>query len=273
VTFGLLGPLEVCGSSRFMPPGAAKPRTVLAMLIMEANRPVSSSALVEELWSDDPPASAQATLQTYVSQLRKALSKTARCVDGTDPRTILITRPQTYQLVYPDSEVDVHLFWSAVQRGQTAVAAGDWVTATARLAEGLLLWRGNALQDVRQGRSLEARRRGLEESRLHAIEMRIDADLQMGRYGSVVDELAEMVGLHPMNEVFHAQLMVALDQRGRRADALEAYHRLRRLLLDELGLEPGQEVRCIQEALLTSRDTLVVREPWAIALGRNRRSL
>jgi DNA-binding SARP family transcriptional activator len=225
VEFRILGPLEVVGDDgRPVPLPPAKPRALLVLLLLNRNRTVRTDVLVDQLWDERPPATATKTVQVYVSQLRKALGDR------------LQTRPGGYELRVDDGELDADRF-------ERLADERDYRRA-------LALWRGPALVDVRgEGFARSATER-LEESRLAALEDRIDADLDAGRHAALVGELEQLVDEYPLQERLRAQLMLALYRSGRQAEALDVYRRTRTLLADELGLEPSPELRELEQAIL-----------------------
>lgn len=244
----MLGPLEVRDGERTIPVPRGKPRTLLALLLLHDGLVVPAARLIDGLWPDDPPATAATALQVYVSKLRKALGADA-----------IRTEPPGYA-VRADA-VDVREFERLVREGQTADAAG----ASSLLRRALALWRGAALCDV--GLPAEATR--LEELRLAATERWIDAELELGRAADVVPELERLVAEEPLRESFRAQLMLALYASGRQADALDAYRDARRTLADELGLEPGERLQRLEQAVLrhdASLASLSVQTTTATAL-------
>ena len=237
--FGLLGPLLVSRDGAPLPLGGPKLRTLLAILLLEANKVVSADHLVDSLWGENPPETARNTLQVYVSQLRKLLS----------PGT-LETAPPGYRLVVDPEAVDLLRFERLAVRGRTALAAGDAATAAEELAAALALWRGPPLADLAWEEFAQAEVLRLEELHLATLEDRIDADLALGRHAALVAELERLVAEHPFRERLRAQLMLALYRAGRQADALAVYQRTRRTLVDELGIEPGETLQKLERAIL-----------------------
>jgi DNA-binding SARP family transcriptional activator len=237
VEFRILGPLEVVDhDGRDVPLPAAKPRALLALLLLHRNRVVSQDALIDDLWEERPPATAVKTLQVYVSQLRRALG---------DRR--IETRPGGYVLHVEQGELDADAF-------EQRVSEKRWTDA-------LELWRGPAFADVRSERFALVAAERLEEARLAALEGRIDADLDAGGHAALVGELEQLAEKHPLRERLRAQLMLALYRSGRQAEALEVYRRTRERLADELGLEPGVELRELEQAIL--RQDPALRRPTA----------
>ena len=231
--FRILGPLEVRDGERVLPLGGARRRAVLALLLLEANRVVSVERLVDGVWGDAPPASAQPSLHNQLGRLRQELGDR------------IVTQPPGYLLRVEDGELDLDRFLRLVEDAQGAEPA----VAAKRLAGALALWRGPPLADLADdpvGRAAAH----LEELRLAALEERIEADLELGRHAALVAELEELVARQPFRERPRRQLMVALYRSGRQADALESYTQARRTFVDELGTEPGRELQEIHRAVL-----------------------
>src|SRR5919201_6414616 len=237
--FGLLGPLLVSRDGAPLPLGGPKLRTLLAILLLEANKVVSADHLVDSLWGENPPETARNTLQVYVSQLRKLLSAGA-----------LETAPPGYRLVVDPDAVDLLRFERRAVRGRTALAAGDAATAAEELAEALALWRGPPLADLAWEQFAQAEILRLDELHLVTLEDRIDADLALGRHAALVAELERLIAENPFRERLRAQLMLALYRAGRQADALAVYQRTRPTLVDELGIEPGETLQQLERAIL-----------------------
>jgi DNA-binding SARP family transcriptional activator len=249
----LLGPLEVTMNGTVITPSVAKPRQVLALLAMNAGRVTPASVLVEELWGDEPVRSAQTTLQTYIMQLRKHF---ARAGGEGCAKDVLATHYGGYLLNVPAGNVDVHRYQQLVESGNRAISSGDDETGVRMLRSALDLWRGPALVDVQRGPRLEIQVTWLEESRLTAVECRIEAELRLGRHHSVLSELAMLTALHPMHENLCALFMLALHRGGRRWQALQAYSNLRRTLVNELGVEPAARLQNLQMAILSADEQL-----------------
>jgi DNA-binding SARP family transcriptional activator/flavin reductase (DIM6/NTAB) family NADH-FMN oxidoreductase RutF len=238
IDFRLLGPLEARGSDGPVALGGAKPRALLALLLLEAGRAVSARRLIEELWGDDAPATARKMVHINVSQLRKVL-----------PKGLLRTHAGGYSLEVDPETVDLARFERLAAEGRAALAAGDAATAGERLAAALALWRGPALAEFGEA---FAEREGarLEALRLSALEDRIEADLALGRHAVVAAELDALVRDHPQRERMRAQHMLALYRAGRQADALASYREAWRRLGDELGILPSVGLRRLEAAIL-----------------------
>ena len=229
----LLGPLEARFEGRPIELGPRKQRAVLAMLALEPGRTVSTDRLLEGLWGDDPPASAPKMVQLYVSRLRRLLEGNAASI---------ITRGRGYELRLPDPDiVDAVRFERLVAK---------------RPRDALALWRGDPLTDVADEPFAAEEIRRLEELRLRAAEMAIDADLEAGRHAEVVGELDALIAEQPLRERLHAQRMLALYRCGRQGDALGAYRAARATLVDQIGVEPGAELRRLEQAILAQSDEL-----------------
>ena len=237
--FRILGPLEVAQDGQSLRLGGAQQRALLAVLLIYRGEVLSTDRLIDELWADRPPPTAAKTVQGYVSQLRRVLGEEA-----------IVTRGHGYRLAVVSDQVDVARFEALVSEGQTALADGDAVNAQQRLGEALALWRGEPLADFAYDSFAQAEIARLQESRLAAIEARIDADLALGEHTRLVAELEALVHQHPLRERLIAQLMLALYRSGRQAEALECYRVARKRLVEELGLDPGRELQELEEAIL-----------------------
>src|SRR5215211_2255063 len=218
--FRLLGPLEVLERDRVLMVGGGKQRALLAVLLLHANQVVSTDRLLDDLWGSSPPATAAKSIQLYVSRLRKELGEGR-----------LVTRPPGYVLRLERSELDVARFEQLV--GEARVA--DPERAARKLREALDLWRGPPLADLAYEPFAQPEISRLEELRLDALELRIEADLAAGRHTQLVGELEALVAEHPLRERLWRQLMLALYRSSRQAEALEAYRGARRVLSEELG--------------------------------------
>jgi DNA-binding SARP family transcriptional activator/pimeloyl-ACP methyl ester carboxylesterase len=241
VEFRVLGPLDVIANGQSLTPGGARVRAVLAMLLMHANQVVSSDRLTEELWPGQPGAAD--SLQVRLSELRKALRSA-----GESER--LVTRPPGYLLRVTPDELDSLRFERLAAEGNAALAGGDAAAAVRRLDEALRLWRGQALAGVDHVPSARVEAGRLEEERLAALESRAEALLACGRHRDLIAELETLTAAHPLRERFWYQRMLALYRAGRQADALRAYRELRDILVAELAIEPGPELRELQAGIL-----------------------
>ena len=238
--FGVLGPLRARDGDRDIDLGPPKQRLVLALLLCEAGRAVSLDGLIDAIWGSDAPPSAAGNVYLYLSRLRKTLGAERITGRGRGGYTITIA---------PD-ELDAARFTELADTGRDALATGDAATASRNLRDALALWRGTPFTGLPDVPALRQQAARLTE-RYHAtVEYRIDADLASGYHAEVVAELHTMVERHPFRERFHEQLMLALYRCGRQADALAAYHGARRVLQDELGLEPGPGLQRLERAIL-----------------------
>jgi len=239
--FRILGPLEVLDGEQPVPIRGAKPRALLGVLLLHADEVVSTARLIDELWGERPPATAENLVQGYVHALRKLLG-----------RETIVTHPPGYRLRVDPRALDLLEF----QR-LAAKAGGAALDAAVQLRQrALALWRGPLLADVvleGPGRHEPGR---LAELRLKTQIERVDAELELGRHEDVIGELEALVRAHPYQERLHAQLILALYRSGRQADALEAYRTVRTALSDELGLQPGQALRELETAILRQDDAL-----------------
>ncbi|WP_107473994.1 AfsR/SARP family transcriptional regulator [Streptomyces sp. TP-A0874] len=244
VRIGVLGPMEVLLDGEDLTPSAPMTRRTLAVLLLHANRVVPLSTLIDELWEGAPPRLARKTVQTYVYQLRQLLGPLA-------PDAIE-TRGSGYVLRLEAGELDLWEFERMSAEGRRALEDGDAEKAAVVLGEALDFWRGSAFADiVAPGPMLSARIAQVDDSRLHALELRIESELRLGRHRSLLGELFELTAIHPLHEEFTAQLMRAAYRSGRPGMALSAFTRLRSRLVEELGLEPSQRLCRLQQEVLS----------------------
>jgi DNA-binding SARP family transcriptional activator len=273
VRIDLLGPLSVHVGGVLVTPTAPKPRHMLALLALNANRVVRNENMIDELWEDSPPSSVTTTLQTYVYHLRKCLNVSAEqgvapgdpCPSAESP---LRTFAGGYMLALEPCGLDSVRFGQLVQRGRLELELGDVKPAARTLREALQLWRGPPLVDVSRGTLLQAEVLRLEEIRKSALELRIDADLGLGRHHEVLGDLVGLVAQQPTHEGFQIRLILALYRAGRRSEALNAYQQARRALDAELGIDPSGDLQRLHQAILVgdagpSRTGLHLAESWA----------
>src|SRR5262245_48009251 len=255
--FRILGPLQVVGPGGEIPVPGAKQRAVMATLLLHhGDGVVSAERLIDELWGEEPPATAAKSLQVHVSQLRRVLG------EGQP----IVTRPTGYAVELAPGALDLERFERLLDDARRARGAGDTAAAAEALRAGLALFRGAPLADVELlGRdSAEAAR--LEGVQLSALEDRLELDLALGEHASVIPELEALVAEHPYRARLHAHLMLALYRDGRQADALDAYRRARTVLVEELGLEPGPELQRLETGVLNQDPALNAAErPRAVA--------
>ena len=243
----LLGPVAVADGDGVVPVRQRRQRALLALLALRAGETLAADRLVEELWGAEAPRTAVASLHNAVSQLRKLLGADA-----------LLTRDSGYLLDTEQVAVDVTAFEHLLGEARAARSMQDEVTAGAILREALGLWHGRALADLAYEPFAQAEIRRLEELHQTALEERIDADLALGRHLELVPELESLVAHEPLRERLQGQLMLALYRAGRQADALGAYRAARATLVEELGIEPGPELRRLQAAILRQDDSLLL---------------
>ena len=232
--FQLLGPLAVAEGERTVELGGTKQRMLLAHLLLHANKMVSAGQLIDALWQEDPPASANANLQTYVWRLRKRLP-----AEGAE----LVTHGNGYQLTVASGAIDAHVFTALTAASTKAARDGTTTTALDLVERAERLWRGDPLEDLPAIPQWQAELGGLIESRLAALEHRLGLQLTLGRHDLVATEAAVLLAEHPYRELLWQQYLLALDGAGRRAEALQAYATARDRLVSELGIEPGPALR------------------------------
>jgi DNA-binding SARP family transcriptional activator len=240
--FRILGTVEFHDGARWTTVGSAKQRALLAALLLNTNQVVGADRLISELWVDRAPASAAGLLAGYVWRLRQAI--------GDPGGHILVTKAPGYQLTVPPTTLDVHEYDTLVTTGRAKLAAGDLAAATDAFAAALAMWRDMPLADVPVTPTVMAERARLEESQLAVLETRMGAEIELGRHEALLPELKQLVSQHPLRERLHSHLMVALYRCGQQADALGAYRDLRRLLINELGIEPSKPLRELQQRIL-----------------------
>ena len=229
----LLGPVEARLDGRSLPLGPPKQRAVLTMLALRPGHTVSVDELAEGLWGEQPPASAAKMIQLYVSHLRRAIAGDSAAI---------VTHGHGYALELPGDRIDAVRFERLVEEG--------------RVAEALALWDDAPLSDLRDEPFAPAEVRRLEELRVRAFEAANDADLEAGRHGDVLARIDALVAEHPLRERLHAQRMLALYRAGRQAEALAAYRAARAILVSEIGVEPGPELRRLHDAILAQDPAL-----------------
>jgi DNA-binding SARP family transcriptional activator len=237
--FQILGPLEVEDDGRELPLGGPKPRALLAVLLLHPNEVVPADRLIDELWGGDSREGGAGALRVNVARLRKAL-----------PEGVLTTRSPGYMINVAPDELDLHRFERLVDEGRGLLARGLAADASQRLHEALSLWRGPALADFAYESFAQSAIARLDEIKLAATELRIDADLALGRHDELIGELEALVAEHPLRERPRGSLMTALYRSGRQAEALDAYQHARRTLVDELGIEPSPALQELERAIL-----------------------
>ena len=264
--FGLLGQLCVRGDDGAeLSVEGPRQRVMLAALLMRACQTVLTTELADFLWEGTPPDSAPVTLRSYVKRLRRRLGAAG---------SRIVTRNNGYSIEVSGEELDLSCFAELCRRGIAAGRAGRWDEASGLLTEALTLWRGMPFEDIPSEGLIRIEAGRLEELRLEALEWRIEADLGRGRPEQLAGELQVLTAEHPLRERFHAQLMLSLYQSGRQAEALAAYQRVRGILVEELGIEPGSDLQEAHQHILNGSVELTADPPpigqdW-VARGRPR---
>ena len=246
LVFRILGPIEVGDAAGDLRLGGPRQRAVLAILLLDANRVVPVERIVAGLYGDAPPPTATGQIRDHVSQLRKLLAD----------ESVLETRAPGYLLRVAEGQVDALHFERLTEQGFDALGDGDASAAVVLLREALSLWRGPALADFVDEPFADAATARLEALRLQALERRIEADLALGRSGRLLGELEELVRKYPLREQLRQHLMLALYQSGRQAEAIDLYHGTRRMLVDELGIEPSPALRELAGKMLRQESSL-----------------
>ncbi|MFY9927015.1 MAG: BTAD domain-containing putative transcriptional regulator [Streptosporangiaceae bacterium] len=254
MVFGILGPLEVRRDGALIPVGGPRQRTLLAVLLCHANRVVSRDQLIDELLGDQPAEGADRILRVQVSRLRKALA-----TQDSGPR--VVARPPGYLLRVEDGELDLHEFEKRSAAGRRALTAGTPDRAAVLLREAESLWRGRPLAGLESAPSAQFEAQRLQAVRIQVTEDRIDAELATGWHAILCPELEQLVAEHPLHERLRGQLMLALYRCGRQADALETYRAARSLLVEELAVEPGPELKQLHRAILEQDTALNLLRP------------
>lgn len=243
--FHILGPLEVVGPDGSIRVTGRGRRALLAMLLLHAGRPLTLAALVDGMWADNPPRSAIANIRTYVCDIRRLLHRAG------DSRTRLARIAVGYRLNVGSDELDLLRFRELQTDGQHAVRHGDLDRAADRFGRALGMWRGDALEDITGlGPAVAARLVALDEQRLAVAVGWIDIRLTLGHHRELIPALRQMVAERPLHEQTRGQLMTALHVAGRTADALAAFREGRRIAIEELGVEPGQDLQRVHAAIL-----------------------
>jgi DNA-binding SARP family transcriptional activator len=238
----LLGPLEVRAGEGWTGVGAPKLRALLAVLLLSPGQVVSTGQLVDEVWGNDPPPGARKLVSGYVAALRKLI--------GDPDGRVLVTQAPGYRLMVAPADLDVSRFEQLISAARAALDEADGGRAAEFLAGALALWRGPALADVPRGPLVAAAAARLEELRLDALELRVEAGICSGRAAELVAELRQLTAGHPLRERFWHQLMRALEQGGRPAEALKVYALARKVLAEELGADPGPDLQHLHRRLL-----------------------
>jgi class 3 adenylate cyclase/DNA-binding winged helix-turn-helix (wHTH) protein len=240
--FRILGPLEALDGRQRVALGGSKRRAVLALLLLHANETLSTDRMIDELWGEHPPAAAAKTLQVHISRLRKAL--------GGGSADVVVTRDHGYELQLDPEHLDAHRFERLVEEGRSELDAGRPGAAMPALERALSLWRGPPLADLAYEAFAQREIARLDALHAVALEWLVEAKLMLGRHSEVIGQLESLVDEHPYREGLRAQLMLALYRADRQADALQAYQDARRMLVEELGIEPGERLRELERGIL-----------------------
>jgi DNA-binding SARP family transcriptional activator len=248
----VLGPLEATEKGGSVMPTADKPRQILALLALNAGEMVTTANLMEELWGDRAPRAAVTTIQTYIMRLRQLIAERSTAGPPDAAKKVLLTRSGGYTLDMPSTGVDAHRYVLLAAVGDRAMDAGDYETASAAFGKALSCWRGPVLVDVTTGPRLGIEVARLTQSRISVQVSYIEAELRLRRYNQLLSQLAELTARYPLHEKLCAQYMTALDASGCKWRALEVYQKLRRSLVDELGIEPSAWVQRLHRAILNS---------------------
>ena len=252
VEFRILGSLEVWHDGRQVTVAGARQRALLASLLLHAGEVVSSDRLIDEVWDEEPPEAGATALRVRISQLRRALGPAGE---------LLVTRPPGYAVYLTPEQLDLQRFERLAEAGERALAGDDPETAAETLREALALWRGSPLADFAYAPFAQAAIARLEDLRLAATELRVEADLRLGRHARLVGELQALVRAYPLRERPCAQLMLALYRDRRQAEALETYRAARSRLVDEVGLEPGPDLQELERQILAQDPGLLLDRP------------
>jgi SARP family transcriptional regulator, regulator of embCAB operon len=243
--FGVLGPLQLSVHGTPVALGTPKQRAVLAMLVMNRNRPISSDALVGAAWEQFPPPEPKASLHSYISNLRKLVSG-----GGPDGRMILASAPPGYRLTVTDDGCDLGRFVAAKNAGVQAAAASQFEQASSHLSAALAQWRGPVLDDLRDFEFVGPFATALTEDKVVAHTAHAEAEIACNRGHAVIGTLESLVTEHPYREPLWTQLITAYYVSERQSDALDAYQRLRATLAEDLGIDPGPTARALAERIL-----------------------
>jgi SARP family transcriptional regulator, regulator of embCAB operon len=241
IGFGVLGPLQVTVDGLPVPMGTPKQRAVMAVLVMNRNRPVATDSLITAAWEQWPPSEARASLHSYISNLRRLLGES---------RAVLENAPPGYRLTVGDDACDIGRFVLEKNAGVQAAAAGHFEQASEHLTTALAEWRGPVLEDLRDFQFVEAFATALTEDKVVAHTARAEAEIACGRGYAVIGELESLTVEHPYREPLWAQLITAYYLADRQSEALDAYQRLKATLADDLGIDPGPTVRALHERIL-----------------------
>jgi SARP family transcriptional regulator, regulator of embCAB operon len=243
----ILGPLEIIGGELPSAPTAPRVLNTLALLLVRTGHIVPLETIIEELWGEDPPRSATRTAQTYIYHIRRWMAEETWPTENQDT---LLTRQPGYMLRVDPARLDVCVFTRLLDEGRALLRDNQPEGAAEQLRKALDLWSGPPLANVRLGPVLSAYATALMEQHNQALNLRLEADLQLGRHRELIGELRALVATNPFDEWYHGLLICALAGSGRRYDALAAYQTARDIIAEELGLSPSPELRAIQASIL-----------------------
>jgi DNA-binding SARP family transcriptional activator len=248
---------------RVVPLRGAKQRALMAILLLHANKVVSTDRLIDDLWAEHPPGDGRTALAMQLSRLRKALHANGE--------RVLVTGPAGYLLRVEPGALDLDRFERLLEQGRRSMAAGSAEAAAEMLRRALALWRGSPFEDVAYESFVQAEIERLGEQRLDAMEELIEADLALGRHFQLIAELEALARKQPLRERLRGQLMLALYRSGRQADALATYRDARRTLVDDFGLEPGPALHQLEQAILRHDPTLLPKQASGLPTAPKRR--
>jgi SARP family transcriptional regulator, regulator of embCAB operon len=261
--FGVLGPLQLSAGGSPVPLGAPKQRAVLAMLVMNRNRPVSVDSLINAVWDQSPVPAARTSIHSYVSNLRRLLGSV-----GYDPNQVLASVAPGYQLSVADTDCDLGRFITEKNAGVHAAAAGRFEDASSFLSAALAEWRGPVLEDLREFAFVDTFATALSEVKVVAQIGLAEAEIACGRAEHVIARLEALGAEHPFREPLWAQLITAYYVAERQSDALEAYRRLKANLAENLGIDPGPTLRTLHERILRQEPLDTKRTAQTTAMNR-----
>jgi DNA-binding SARP family transcriptional activator len=267
LSFGALGPLLVSVDGTPLALGAPKQRAVLAMLVINRNRPVGTESLIDAVWGESPVPAARTTIHSHVSNLRRLIGEA-----GGDGRRVLVSAPPGYQLTIADTDCDLGRFALEKSEGVAAAAARKFEQASSHLSAALGQWRGEVLADLRDFPFVEPFATAVTEDKLWVHTARAEAEIACGRAHAVIGELESLTAQHPYREPLWAQLITAYYVSERQSDAIDAYRRLKTALADELGIDPGPTINTLYERILRQEplDTKQAAQDTAIAQTKTR---
>jgi DNA-binding SARP family transcriptional activator len=245
LAFGVLGPLLMTAHGVRVPLGPPKQRAVLAMLVINRNRPVSVDSLIDAVWDQDPVPAARTSIQSHISNLRAILRSA-----GADPNAVLASAPPGYQLCVLESDCDLGRFIAEKNAGVRAATARRFEDASSHFSTALAEWRGSVLDDLRDFAFVETFATTVLEEKVNTHIARAEAEIACGRASMVIGELEALTAQHPYREPLWAQLITAYYLSERQSDALGAYRRLKSALAEGLGIDPGPTLTALHERIL-----------------------